>query len=1535
MPKLSRMVRGRTRGSQWIVGAVFACFASFLACSGDGPVSVPDFDPLRSSLSVAPGPYVAGESYLATFTARNTDGEPFTAAVTVTLSLGGGGSNGTFSAVTAGAGGVHTATFSATTAGTPSQVRATVNGTRVVTAAQSVTVVPGAVSATTSTMSASAPTIAFGASATLTVTSRDALSNVRSAGGDAVLLGKGAGTSDGTFSPITDNANGTYTATFTGTTTGSARTITATIAGLSLTSTLPAVSVLPPPPSLSQSLVSAGRGTLASGDTTTVTLSVRDAAGAPLAASGLVVTFSKGTGTSDGTISAVTDRGNGTYTALFTATLAGSARALGATLGGAAITSPAPTITVTPGAAAAGTSTVTVGSAILVAGASATVTLTLRDAAGNRLTSGGQPIVFTMGGGTSQGSFSLVTDHGDGTHSTLFTATVPGTPRSIGATIGGVSVTTALPTITVSPGALSLAQSTLTAGAATLVSGTTMTLTFIARDREGNQLTTGGATVAFVKGSGTSDGTISGVIDNGNGTYGAVFTATTAGTARTLSATVDAVPVTSLAPTIAVTPGAPSPATSTIAASPTTLFIGDTATLALTARDAAGNLVGTGGATVAFTKGAGTSDGTIGAATDLGDGRYRALFTATASGSTRAVGATLGGIAIAAPSVMITVSDVPPSLALSTVTVGTSTLTSGAQTTLTLVVRDATGTPFTSGGLTVGFVPGAGTSAGSISATTDRGDGTYSATFTAITAGTARAIGATIGGAAVTSTSPTITVTPGAASLAQSVVTVGSSTLPSGQVTTLTLTTRDAAGNALTTGGLVVAFIRGAGSSDGTISAVADNANGVYTATFTATTAGTTRAIGATVGGQAITSIAPTITVTPGARSLAQSSVSVGATTLASGASTTLTLVARDAAANRLASGGLTVLFTKGAGVSDGTISAVTDSANGAYAATFTATISGSARAIGATIGGEAVTAIGPTITVTPGVISAASSTISAAPTTILLGQVSTLTLTGRDAADNRVTSGGATVVFTKVSGFADGPLSAATNVGDGTYTATFTAATGGAPRVIGATINGAAVTTTLPVITVSAPPLMALASDSVLTAVQINTAAAPMIVAVANIGGGAIGGLSGASTHLSGPASCSSVNWLAAPTFDKGGIAEPVSLMTLQANATGLELGTCVRRVVVSSTTPSVAPETLLVAIVVGRSTVATGVVNVVMMGSAANNVVQTITPTPILRIDNGGRGTVTNLTATIVTQSGFAECIDPFDQATCTPWLAPSDLVWSSPTLPSTLSIVSQVRPFTASATIRVAGSGMASRDFQVNVAFNVQPELVTNPRNLVIRGLANRAFTTLPIMAFNQNAAHPGLTNFRVNIPVSPTPPAWLTQDRIRWLTVGDSGRLTIDIPAMGETFASDTIEILADCTNPNLCAQPAVPKRFKVPYTVIVERGIGVPYDSLTVFAADSTPIVVDIPVLSLGASEYRGRFDWTAFVSTPWITAAAFLGGGTSTPTTLRLTLDPRLVPVGDTFAVRQIQITKYTSPPVGLEFADHTAGFVLLFRRLP
>src|SRR6185503_8036723 len=130
---------------------------------------------------------------------------------------------------------------------------------------------------------------------------------------------------------------------------------------------------------------------------------------------------------------------------------------------------------------------------------------------------------------------------------------------------------------------------------------------------------------------------------------------------------------------------------------------------------------------------------------------------------------------------------------------------------------DAAGNNLTVGGLTVLFTGTGGTSTGTIGATTDNGNGTYTATFTGVLAGTAKAIRATIGGTPVTTTLPTITVTPGAATTAQSVVTTSSGTVVSGSTATLTLQARDAAGNNLTSGGATVVFsTTGAGTSTGT-----------------------------------------------------------------------------------------------------------------------------------------------------------------------------------------------------------------------------------------------------------------------------------------------------------------------------------------------------------------------------------------------------------------------------------------------------------------------------------------------------------------------------------------------------------------------------------------------------------------------------------------------------------------------------------------------------------------------------------------------
>ena len=133
---------------------------------------------------------------------------------------------------------------------------------------------------------------------------------------------------------------------------------------------------------------------------------------------------------------------------------------------------------------------------------------------------------------------------------------------------------------------------------------------------------------------------------------------------------------------------------------------------------------------------------------------------------------------------------------------------------------------------------------------------------------------------------------PGPLSLSQSFVTVSTPSIPSGGTAKVSLIARDAAGNLETAGGLTVKFGLGSGTSSGTFSGVTYAGNGTYTATFTATTAGTARTITATIGGNAVTSALPAITVTPTATTatvIASLSASAyGQSVTSKGGSTTL-----------------------------------------------------------------------------------------------------------------------------------------------------------------------------------------------------------------------------------------------------------------------------------------------------------------------------------------------------------------------------------------------------------------------------------------------------------------------------------------------------------------------------------------------------------------------------------------------------------------------------------------------------------------------
>ncbi len=285
-------------------------------------------------------------------------------------------------------------------------------------------------------------------------------------------------------------------------------------------------------------------------------------------------------------------------------------------------------------------------------------------------------------------------------------------------------------------------------------------------------------------------------------------------------------------------------------------------TVTVKLKDAQGNALTTGGATVGIT----STSGTVSAVTDNHNGTYTASLTAPVTVGTATVTATVGGSALTGTATVQFVAGAPSSVN-STLAVANSSLTADgtSQTTVTVKLKDSQGNALTTGGATVGITSTSGT----VSAVTDNHNGTYTATLTApVTVGTAT-VSATVGGSALTGTA-TIQFVPGAPSSVNSTLAVGNSSLTADGTsqTTVTVKLKDAQGNALTTGGATV----GITSTSGTVSAVTDKHNGTYTATLTAPVTVGAATVSATVGGSLLASVA-VVQLVPGEVSSSRSTV--------------------------------------------------------------------------------------------------------------------------------------------------------------------------------------------------------------------------------------------------------------------------------------------------------------------------------------------------------------------------------------------------------------------------------------------------------------------------------------------------------------------------------------------------------------------------------------------------------------------------------------------------------------------------------------
>jgi hypothetical protein len=296
--------------------------------------------------------------------------------------------------------------------------------------------------------------------------------------------------------------------------------------------------------------------TVVSGNTDTLTIVVKDTMGnavTGLASGAFGLSLSGGSG---GTVGAVTATATpGTYTALFTGTTAGTASTLTVTVSGDTLTSQ-PTVTVAPGAVSAMNSTASFATPTVASGYTDTVTVVVKDAAGNAITglmSGA--FGLQLSGGGSAGTFGMVSATAmPGTYTATFTGTTVGTASTLTATVNGVVLTTK-PAVQVAAGGISGANSGASFAAPTVASGNTDTLTIVVKDGAGNAIT-GLTNSAFgLHLSGGSSAGMFGMVSvtATPGTYTAVFTGTTAGTASTLTVTVSGVTL-PFQPTVTVAP---------------------------------------------------------------------------------------------------------------------------------------------------------------------------------------------------------------------------------------------------------------------------------------------------------------------------------------------------------------------------------------------------------------------------------------------------------------------------------------------------------------------------------------------------------------------------------------------------------------------------------------------------------------------------------------------------------------------------------------------------------------------------------------------------------------------------------------------------------------------------------------------------------------------------------------------------------------------------------------------------------------------
>lgn len=557
------------------------------------------------------------------------------------------------------------------------------------------------------------------------------------------------------------------------------------------------------------------------------------------------------------------------------------------------------------------------------------VTVQLKDADGNDYTSSGGDIKFGELSGLTLKSYQ---DNDDGTYTGVFISETSKT-FNITASIAGSALSSSIdieftPVLDTNSADFSLDKSSASADGVDVI-----TVTLQLKDKEGDDYTSSGGAVVFDTPNGLTKFDSQ---DNGDGSYTVKYKSSTSGS-YTVGASLDG---SKFAESISFefTPVLDlSNSEFTRDKSSANADGSDVITVTIQLKDSEGNNYTSSGGTLQLSMPTGVSSVT---SQDNGDGTYTVSFSSSSAGN-KSIGVSIGGTQLSSSISLSYAQVLNLSAAVFSRDKESANANGSDQITVTVQLKDTNGADYTSSAGEISFsVPSGVTEVSN----TDNGDGSYTAVFTTVNAGS-YTFGASIGG---TQLANDVELTFNAViDLSQSTLQADITTIAADGNSTaqLTVTLKDYAGNAFVPSSNSPELSITAGSADKT--ELVNAGDGVYTSSVSASVAGEVT-VTATYDSGTVGTL--NLTFEAVAPSASQSTITSDISTFGVGgdhsAVITVALKKADGSAYTQSYGDL-VLSPEGTGLSYGT---PVDNGDGTYTVSVTADTTGS-YVVSATVG--------------------------------------------------------------------------------------------------------------------------------------------------------------------------------------------------------------------------------------------------------------------------------------------------------------------------------------------------------------------------------------------------------------------------------------------------------------------------------------------------------------------------------------------------------------------------------------------------------